>query len=606
MLEPQERRLLLDALRPPPGYELDHAIGTTYSLDLIALLSAPLAFSTFAESDSADSDPLVLLEALRASAERITLFCDAGRIYVPPVDRVLLANLESSVVECVAPRGGAFHPKIWLLRFANEEEALVRFLCLSRNLTFDRCWDTALVLDGRVRGRNRAANRPLAEFLGALPEMAARQLAAGRLEAIERLATDALKVEWELPAPFGEVAFHPLGHRKTRSPWPFENARVDRMLVISPFISEQTLKRLSQEGDGHLLVSRADQLDRCDPAAIKSRFLEALVFGEGAVEDDSGEEERGAIRGLHAKLYAADQGWGATVWTGSANATESAFERNVEFLVELTGPKGQVGVDAILGTGDAVRLRSLLVAYERPDQQLSESEDERRLEREADLLRRRLAEASLELRVLPGAEPGSWDMVLRSLAPIEPPENLASFECWPISRGREVGGQPVELGAAGALARFTGLPLELLTPFIACRGVLRSGGTEITRDFVLNLVLLDEPQERRAHLLRSMLSSRGEVLRYLLYLLSGDSVEAVRALTGRENRVGGSDGSGTGLETPLLESLLRTLDREPGKLQAVERVIGELEQDTGGASLLPAGWDSVWGPVSAVARRRRR
>ena len=37
MLEPDQRRLLTDALRPPDGYTLDEAIGCTYSLDLIAL-----------------------------------------------------------------------------------------------------------------------------------------------------------------------------------------------------------------------------------------------------------------------------------------------------------------------------------------------------------------------------------------------------------------------------------------------------------------------------------------------------------------------------------------------------------------------------------------
>ena len=71
------------------------------------------------EADTAEVDPLVLLESLRASAERITLFCDAGRIYVPPADRPLLAHLEGSVIECVAPHGGAFHPKIWLLRISS-------------------------------------------------------------------------------------------------------------------------------------------------------------------------------------------------------------------------------------------------------------------------------------------------------------------------------------------------------------------------------------------------------------------------------------------------------------------------------------------------------
>ena len=45
MLEPEERSLLFDALRPPLGYQLDTAVGTTYSLDLLALATVPVAFT---------------------------------------------------------------------------------------------------------------------------------------------------------------------------------------------------------------------------------------------------------------------------------------------------------------------------------------------------------------------------------------------------------------------------------------------------------------------------------------------------------------------------------------------------------------------------------
>jgi len=47
MLSTRDRRLLLDALRPPTGYQLDRGIGSTFSLDLLALLTAPLAFTFF-------------------------------------------------------------------------------------------------------------------------------------------------------------------------------------------------------------------------------------------------------------------------------------------------------------------------------------------------------------------------------------------------------------------------------------------------------------------------------------------------------------------------------------------------------------------------------
>lgn len=83
MLSPQDRRHLLEALRPPAGYELSCAIGTTFSLDLFTLLTVPLAFTLFDIEDAEghpSADPLVLLEAVRRNADHISIFCQAGRI----------------------------------------------------------------------------------------------------------------------------------------------------------------------------------------------------------------------------------------------------------------------------------------------------------------------------------------------------------------------------------------------------------------------------------------------------------------------------------------------------------------------------------------------
>ncbi len=90
MLEPQDRRLFLESLRPPEGYALDRAIGTTYSLDLLALLTAPLAFTIFDWEDNEGrprADPLALLEAVRRHADRTAVFCQAGEIKVPRGNR---------------------------------------------------------------------------------------------------------------------------------------------------------------------------------------------------------------------------------------------------------------------------------------------------------------------------------------------------------------------------------------------------------------------------------------------------------------------------------------------------------------------------------------
>ena len=83
MLDPKSRALLLESLRPPEGGKLDLAVGTTFSLDLLALLTAPLAFTWFSWEDDdgrPSSDPNALLEAICRHADHIHIFCQAGQI----------------------------------------------------------------------------------------------------------------------------------------------------------------------------------------------------------------------------------------------------------------------------------------------------------------------------------------------------------------------------------------------------------------------------------------------------------------------------------------------------------------------------------------------
>ena len=117
------------------------------------------------------ANPIAIIEAVRRHAERITIFCQAGQIKVPPDFRGAFAYLERSVVAVRAPRpGGIFHPKVWVIRFVGPgEEIRYRFLCLSRNLTFDRSWDTVLRLDGKATGSPQPISQPLAEFVRSLP-----------------------------------------------------------------------------------------------------------------------------------------------------------------------------------------------------------------------------------------------------------------------------------------------------------------------------------------------------------------------------------------------------------------------------------------------------
>jgi hypothetical protein len=50
-------------------------------------------------------------------------------------------------------------------------------------------------------------------------------------------------------------------------------------------------------------------------------------------------------------------------------------------------------------------------------------------------------------------------------------------------------------------------------------------------------------------------------------------------------------------EMPLFEALVRALERSPGKLDQVKRLIDDLRQSPDGDQLLPKDFDVIWQPV---------
>lgn len=617
VLTPRSRRLLLEALRPPPGCRLDRAIGTSYSLDLLALLTAPLAFTFFDWEDGEGrptTDPIALLEAVRRHADRITLFCQTGRIGIPRSGQTLLLYLEGSVVEVTAPReGGIFHPKIWLLRYV-ADDGLVRYrlLCLSRNLTFSQSWDTALVLDGVLEERSRpfAANHGLGDFVAALPGLTIRPVSAFARESAELMATEIRRVRFELPEGFDGVSFWPLG-LSGRKQWPFPEASAGRcMAIVSPFLSPSLLERLSDEREPGVVISRPESLAELAPDVL-ARFREVFVLTdtelpsadeEPAPEAISSEEP---LTGLHAKLFVMDDGWDARVWTGSANATDAAFSQNVEFLVELRGKKSICGIDVLLGSeGESgASLRDMLCPFQRGEAESTDGDVRRALEKRLDQTRVALGRAGLIARVTPHEDGETFGLTLIRPGRLDLDPKV-EITCRPISLAT---GRAVTLGSEKKdAARFERLTFDALTGFVAFELRLSEGEHEERARFVLNLPLEGAPPDRRERLLQSILRDADQVMRLIWLLLAGSDVsvhEFVTAGTG----VGASPTRKSGtLGFPLLETMLKALDRDPKKLDEVARLVADLRRTPEGAALLPQDFDVVWQPIWQIREELRR
>lgn len=610
MLEAHDRRLLLDALRPPGGYSLDEGIGTTFSLDLLALLTAPLGFTMLELRDSqggdiGEADALLLLKTIRQYADRLTVFCQAGRIAAPRGQARLLANLEQSVVEVTAPtKGGVFHPKVWALRYvAAGQPVAYRLLVLSRNLTFDRSWDTMLVLDGVLRDRVNAiaTNHPLGDFFDALPGMAIRRAAPTVSERAKRFAHELRRVDFrdELPPGMSGIAFHPIGLSGRPRSHPIRG-RIDRLLVISPFISASELRNLAAEGRRDVLISRAEELAKMPPQVLTD-FGSLFALNPAAVETLEGEVEGGTSHtpdaGLHAKLYVADAGWDARMWTGSANATSAAFQRNVEFLVELSGKRSAFGVEELLAQRDGeVTFRSLLLPFDPPEKPVDVDADSRTAEEKLDEARLVIAAAGWTAQVI--GTTVEHDLTLSPDRPVELSQEVESVRAHPVmlpdSSAREAG--------EGLRFTFPGLTTIALTSFFAFNVSVRVGETRTSCRFVVNADLRGAPIDRREALLRSLLRDRRQVIRFLLLLLADDEQVIHGEFDLGSSGVGSSDRSG-GLDgtEALLETLLRALHRTPERLDDVARLLRDLEaMETAEEPLVPPGLREVFEPILAA------
>jgi len=589
LLNPHKRSLYTGILRPPSGYSFDLALATTYSLDLPTLLTVPVNLLLFSSDEGMAplADGIAMLEALRRISSRILVFCQEAQIIVPARRHILYGMLEPVVYEADSPRGGAFHPKIWLIRFKGSSgDIMFRLAVLSRNLTRDRSWDLSLVMEGEVGNKRFGKNRPLAKLVTTLPKLAKRTVQEPWLERLRDIAGEIMRVEFEIPEGFEDLSFHLLGLGK-KSWLPGES---DELVVISPFLSEKALAALAgTTGNALALISREEELAGMDPDSLRA-FTAKLVLNEDAesVEEMDDPDNPTSLKGLHAKSYIYRKGWHTGVVIGSANATDAALMHgsNVEFLVELKGRHSKVGTPEDLLSADG--LGDVLVPYSRPES-LDEAETQSRRELEKALRDAKEELCGAGLYLVCRQEGDRWCMVMAPGKGFKS-EMIEALTAWPVTLGED--------SAVDASPLLQGKPVTLpncaaayLTGFIAFELVPRSFKENVR--FVLNLPVEDIPEERNAAIVRELIAGRDGFLRYLMLLL-GDLAEdglpspALSAFKAWRNTGGSWD------DLPLLEELTLAACREPQRLKPVKELIDDLLSTPEGRDLIPDDFLSLW------------
>lgn len=625
MLNPNKRSIYTNDILPPSGMRLDQALATTFSLDPVLLLGIPLCLSGL-ETDTkvGKVDKMAAWEMLERYKERIRVFVHPGGMGVPHVSNrdksALFSFLDEIVVQRRAPGGGSFHPKIWALRYASEDQTRFahRLLVMSRNIGSSTAWDFSLRVDEfsdekEETGKKKLAtgeepkladkqyfNKPLGDFLRHVlgPEKADSPWLAF-VEQIEGAS-------WEIPDGFSEMKFYHHGYDRSYF-WNFSERipKNSRFLVISPFCTPGAIDEIGRINEDSpennlALVSMPMELNKLtgtpkgDAALrhfsnrcfrINEDYVPPLVEEktDSQIPDENSPAVESAVEttepagGLHAKIYIYEHDGQTRLVMGSANATDPALlvqndsdvTANVEILVELlcdTGAKGAKNLlDMQWREGEEYKgnFRSRLLLH--VPETLSEDEQavetaQKNLEKARDQIINQSTRFLLKCRE--AKTNASWDMVLCGEFPALDPQAVQEIRVWPITvpkREKQDFSNKNEhlLGTYPAKLLTSLVAFELVSPELTFPNTKTP--QRLSESFVLNLPTEGLNHEARAReIQREIFDGWDAFLRYVALIFNDDNY---RDRMDKEREAEATTGDGTAwlgvLDDPVvLENML--------------------------------------------------
>ena len=551
-----------------PGYDVEFAVGTTYSLDLKALLIVPYSLGAFGDlSNGIKASQLFLLESIRRSSDKFVLFCHRGGIHAPKDFETFYSLLEDSIFEVVNKESplSNFHPKMWLIKEANHEDpndVQLMVIILSKNMDFDNNIDVVVSLTGKIDLSPRRFNRrhsSLSDFVLALSGYAK----GDKRRKTEELADDLLHVSNfevdETRFESGEYEFIPFFQGKNLNesvPYP-ESFQGQSVMVISPFIDEPTIDdmngRIGKNGRnvlvtryGYVTPNIFDHYDR-DNGAIY------------VVNDQMINNEYVPID-LHAKSYFVS--WpknesGYFLYIGSANATYSAFHKNTELLVRLKLKNGQMLFDSFekefLQIDDNTEDSLVYERLKAPDE-FSGPHEYSSLEKYV----RKLLCSNFRAVVTPNDQ-GQYNVQLKT--PLKK-------ETFPLTISPLQ--MPTIVEHLKKEVEFKNIPLSKLSEFYIIKG---SEG-EVCVEEVIKIPTKGIPEERNAEIFRSIVDSRDKFYNYISFMLCDDPEEYFFELEQLAKHIKGEGNTlSSSMTGRIYEQMLKIAASNPEQLGDLEDVL---------------------------------
>lgn len=404
MFRTDDRQSVCDALLPPEGYKVDCAVATTYSLDFIALTAIVAAIADCSLSDADEWSGPEVARAILGLKRRVVVYVNQGSVHPGRVTKARrLSCLYDRFVVPVSTQGVAFHPKMWLVKYAPKSGKLparYRLICSSRNITTANTWECGVVLEGTQRGRPGAVGPSVARFISTV----VRQSRRGDHAVARMLARDVAKVRFESPGRRFDLTFHGQ-HPGGVSLWDeIAPDRESEAVLVAPFITSGFLQAIRRRHEQLRVVGVQEELDLiAQETGEKSRELREWLKRDGnvfVVVPAAADADRRLD--LHAKLLLSRGGQRGRTVIGSANGTASAWGtakkpalKNWEAVVCLDGPECLSAFERQFMYEDAAHrnLRGWLEPY-RP-QKVSR---DREVLKQLDDVQRRFGEVELRVR----------------------------------------------------------------------------------------------------------------------------------------------------------------------------------------------------------------
>ena len=571
-------------LAPPLGFELDHAIGTTYSLDLEAILLIPVALFF---SEDLDINPKEIrddtLESLVNVSKKVSIYHQRGKIKVPEQYSQLMAYWEKGLTPVhLDSYFRSFHPKIWIIRYTEikGEKIIYRIINTSRNLTFSRDWDLAITTEGETNSNIENQNQPLIDFLGYLDEF--KRIPKEFFKELTHVQFDVLKG-------FDELLFHPIGIKDSngnlyRNPITSDKYMKDFKLIMSPFLDDVTIKMISQTSRETVIFSSENELSKLSPKTLKEvnrkyMFSPFIEDAENSIEIS----ESGVIpmfQNLHAKYYIIQRGGKRSWFIGSANATNPAHERNIELLMELKGGKYNLRPQVIEEELTSLNSDGISLFEKFHEKTTEQIEEDRIWQQHLRRLIHEISSVRFSADVLINQKE-TFDLSIEIPKVFIEIPNGVEIKIKPLPE-QSLTSAPITFSDKTTISKFTSYQEIDLSPFLV---VELWRNNEIEKKFIVDMIIdLERFSNRMKKIFSNIICNRSKFLNYLSFLLSDSSPTVIDNQTDKKKAFGttsNQNGIAFFEGTPIYEKLLIAASRDPKKLKKINSLIERIKDQNG-------------------------